>query len=80
MTIREESDAFGKTRLMQLWTGTVGSTTMDTRPTNRVYPRILESKILGGKSGLPYEQMVSIRAATGDQRSLTPSILTHGEA
>ncbi|CAE7815308.1 unnamed protein product [Symbiodinium sp. CCMP2456] len=63
VTIREESYAFGKTRLMQSWTGTVEFFDDGYAPRKAKAPSYSGSISLGGKDGLGYEQSAMSRDA-----------------
>ena len=58
VTIYEDSYAFGKTRLMQLWTGHVEFFDGGHAPPKMKVPSYHGSDVLGGDSGLPYRQSV----------------------
>ena len=58
VTIYEDSYAFGKTRLIQLWTGHVEFFDGGHAPPKMKVPSYHGSDVLGGDSGLPYRQSV----------------------
>ncbi|CAE7242240.1 unnamed protein product [Symbiodinium sp. CCMP2592] len=58
VTIYETGYAFGKTRLMQLWTGTVEFYDDGFAPSKKKLPPYHGSEILEGEGGLPYRQSV----------------------
>ncbi|CAE7248022.1 JNK [Symbiodinium sp. CCMP2592] len=58
VTIYETGYAFGKTRLMQLWTGTVEFFDDGFAPSKKKLPPYHGSEILEGEGGLPYRQSV----------------------
>ncbi|CAE6962770.1 unnamed protein product [Symbiodinium sp. CCMP2592] len=70
VTIYETGYAFGKTRLMQLWTGTVEFYDDGYAPPKKKLPPYHGSEILEGEGGLPYRQSVprSERAYKGSRK------------
>ncbi|CAE7248571.1 JNK [Symbiodinium sp. CCMP2592] len=58
VAIYETGYAFGKTRLMQLWTGTVEFFDDGFAPPKKKLPPYHGSEILEGEGGLPYQQRV----------------------
>ncbi|CAE7345631.1 unnamed protein product [Symbiodinium sp. CCMP2592] len=70
VTIYETGYAFGKTRLMQLWTGTVEFYDDGYAPPKKKLPPYHGSEILEGEGGLPYRQNVprSERAYKGSRK------------
>ena len=58
VTIYEDSYAFGETRLMQLWTGSVEFFDDGHAPPKKRVSSYQGSDVLGGDSGLPYRQSV----------------------
>ncbi|CAE7222918.1 GABBR2 [Symbiodinium sp. CCMP2592] len=70
VTIYETGYAFGKTRLMQLWTGNVEFYDEGYAPPKKKLPPYHGSEILEGEGGLPYRQSVprSERAYKGSRK------------
>ncbi|CAE7201943.1 GABBR2 [Symbiodinium sp. CCMP2592] len=70
VTIYETGYAFGKTRLMQLWTGNVEFYDDGYAPPKKKLPPYHGSEILEGEGGLPYRQSVprSERAYKGSRK------------